>query len=298
MNTVHLCTAGCGRQVSDAELCGAFHGGVWTGCLGNVLADLRTVCEQAVDEHGMPVRNLADELTVTFTRSNRTTAARVGGRSAGTPLPWHEAAADATFRLRSVLGTWASRLHLLYSPRLPDPTDPTGYFQPPPDYTADVRSLAAWLLRHPTWVAQHPDAADLYRAVTAAVQDAWRVIDRAPDRWYAGPCSVKDCPGHVFGEPDAAAGSCSVCRSTYDMAQRRAFLFERARDYVLSAAELSRALPVLFGVAINRKTVSTWANRGLLRVADVDDRSGTRLYRLGDVEALIAQKIDKPAKAG
>lgn len=291
MNTVHLCAAGCGRPAPDAELCGAFHGGVWTGCLGDVLTDLRTVCEQTTDEHGMPVRNLADELTVTFTRSNRTTAARVGGRSAGTPLPWHEAAADVTFRLRSVLGTWASRLHLSYSPRYPDPTDPTGYFQPPPDYTADVRSLAAWLLRHPMWIARDKNAGQIHRTITDAVKDAWRVIDRAPDRWYAGPCSVDRCPGHVFGDPEAATGSCTVCRATYDMRARRAFLFERARDYVLTAAELSRALPVLFGIPINRKTITTWANRGFLRVADVDDRSGARLYRLGDVEVLLQKKI-------
>jgi hypothetical protein len=294
VNTVHLCATGCGRPTPDTQLCGD----TWTGCLGNLLADLRTVCEQRTDSHDNPIRNLADELTVTFTRAARTTAHRVGGRSATTPLPWHEKAADATFRLRSVLGTWASRLHSSYSAKLPDPTDPTGWFQPPPDFTADIRSQAAWLLRHPSWIAQHPDAAALNRDITAAVADAWRAVDMVPDRWYAGPCSVKDCVGHVYGDPHAPAGSCSVCKSTYDMEQRRAFLFAAARDYVMTAAELSRAMPVLLGIVINRKTVSTWANRGLLKVAEYDDRSGTRLYRLGDVEELVRQKVDQPDKVG
>lgn len=279
----HQCATRCGRPAPETGLC--------LTCLTALRADLRTVCDRVTDSHGNPVRTLADELLVTLTRSNRTTNARVGGRSATTPLPWHEAAGDTVRRLRSVLGTWASRLHLLYSPKLPDPTDPTGWFQPPPDFTADVESLAAWLLRHPSWMAQHPDAGVLYIEITSVVSDAWRIIDRSPDRWYAGPCSVKDCAGQVFGDPHAHAGACTACGCTYDMAQRRAFLLDAARDYVLTAAELSRALPVLLGITIGRKTITTWANRGMLEAVDHDDRRGWPLYRMGDVEALVLKKV-------
>jgi len=232
-----------------------------------------------------------DELLVTLTRGNRTTHARVGGRSATTPLPWHEAAGDTVRRLHAALGMWALRLHALYSPKLPDSTDPTGWFQSPPDFTADVESLAAWLLDHPTWMAQHPAAADLFADITSVIATAWRVIDHAPDRWYAGPCSVEDCTGQVFGDPNTATGSCSVCHHIYDMARRRAFLLDAARDYALTAAELSRALPVLLGIMINRKTVTTWAHRGILIAVDHDDRHGWPLYRLGDVEVLVLRKL-------
>jgi hypothetical protein len=257
----HQCATLCGRPAPEAELCRT--------CSDALCADLRTVGNRTTDSHGNPVRTLADELLVTLTRGNRTTNARVGGRSATTPLPWHEAAGDTVRRLRSALGTWASRLHLLYSPKLPDPTDPTGWFQPPPDFTADVESLAAWLLRHPTWMAQHPDAAELFIDITGVIGEAWRIIDRVPDRWYAGPCSVKDCAGQVFGDPGGPVGSCTACGNTYDMVQRRAFLLDAARDYVLTAAELSRALPVLLGITIGRKTITdgpctgwgTWKTR-------------------------------------
>ena len=270
-DALHLCATGCGRPSPGVTLCAQ--------CVTDVLDSLQGIAE------------LVAELNITFTRSARTTAARIGGRSAGTPLPWHEGAGDAAFRLRSVLGTWASRLHLLYSSKLPDPTDPTGFFIPPPDFIGTVDSLTAWLLRHPQWIRRHPDAADLHRDVLDAVDAAWRIVDRAPDRWYAGPCSVDGCPGHVFGVPDAEAGSCTLCGATYNMAARRAFLFDAARQYVMTAAELSRALPVLLGVTVNRKTITTWANRGELDIADTDDRTGARLYRLGDVETLVLKKV-------
>lgn len=287
----HLCDTRCGRPAPGVTLC--------DDCVNAVLAALNDICARATDHHdGSPLPNLVDELHITLTRSARTTSGRVGGRSAGTPLPWHEGAGDAVRRLKSALGTWASRLHLMYARAYPDSTDPTGFFVPPPDFIGTLDSLAAWLLRHPDWIRRHPDAADLHADITSAVDDAWRVIDRAPDRWFAGPCSVENCPGFVFGDPEAEDGSCTLCGATYNMVTRRAFLLEAARRYVLTAAELSRAMPVLLGITVSRKTITTWANRGELPVADHDDRRGWPLYRMGDVEALVLQKVDQSGKTG
>lgn len=265
------CATGCGRPSPSTGLCRT--------CLDTLLTDLRAAKE------------LGDELTITLIRGARS-GTRVGGRSSVTPLPWHEGAADAATALRDTMSGWAYRLHLLHGVRVPVPTpaDPAGSVLLPPDFIAEIGSVAAWLLRHPSWMATHPQADGLYSDITAVVAHAWKVIDLVPDRWYAGPCH-EPCRGQVFGEPGGKTAVCLVCRTTYDMASRRDYLFGMARKYAMTAAELSRAMPVLLGMPIHRKTITTWARRGDLVAADYDDRRGWPLYLMGDVEALALRRL-------
>ncbi len=63
-----------------------------------------------------------------------------------------------------------------------------------------------------------------------------------------------------------------------------------ALDHLATAAEIARAMPVLYGTEITVTRIRKWAQRGHLKALDTS-RSGHPMYRLGDVRDL-AQRMD------
>lgn len=72
---------------------------------------------------------------------------------------------------------------------------------------------------------QHPAADELADEIQDAVRRWWQIIDRAPDRMYAGPCSAViegvECTEQLYANSKRATVSCRTCGSVWWLWDRR-----------------------------------------------------------------------------
>lgn len=244
-----------GRPTSDTTIC--------RGCLDGLLAELRAI----------PA--LVEDLEVTLTRQARV-GARNGPRGAETPLPFHLRASVDLEALHGGLLMWSRAV-----------ADRRGLPAPLPGFSTE--GLARWLLLWPTDLATHPDAAELHGDVLAMVEAGRRTVDLPPTLHFVGPCD--DCGADLYCGPLASTVACRTegCEFAAPVAERRVWLLEQAVDQLRTAAELSRELPWIGGVAVNRKLINQWASRGLAGfkltpyLPHPRDPRGFTRYRVGEV---------------
>jgi len=130
-----------------------------------------------------------------------------------------------------------------------------------------------------------PDAVD---EITDAVADCRRVIDRAPERWYAGPC---ECGADLYAKRRTGIVTCRECGHEYDVEARREWLLAEAEDRLANAATIARAVSWLGAEPLTSATVRKWAQRGRLLAKGHDGRGP--LYRIGDAIDLLAKESTK-----
>ena len=253
-----------GRPSNDATIC--------PGCLDQLKAVLRTV----------PA--LVDELEVTLSRQARV-GTRNGRRGSETPLPFHLRASVDLETLRDGLRLWAGAVAERRGVVLDSPATATGY--------------AAWLVRWSGEVAQHPDAAELHGDVLSMAEAARRTVDLPPTLHFVGPCD--ECGADLYCGAGASTVTCRTegCGQAYDVAARRAWLLEAAVDQLRTAAELSRELPWIGGVVIDRKLINQWAVRDRITkyLPHPRDPYGRTRFRLGEVlELARATAVERAAK--
>ena len=257
----------CTRPSNDANLC--------VSCLDALKAELRAVPW------------LVEQLEVTLTRQARV-GQRNGPRSAEHPLPFHVNAAVDLETLRDGLGMWATTV--------------AEQRQIQVDAVGSV-ALASWLLRWAGEVAQHPDAAELHGDILAMTAAARRTIDLPAERRYVGPCD--ECGRDLYCSALAKVVRCQTegCEFEAPVEERRTWLLEAAVDQLRTAAELSRELPWIGGVTIDRKLINQWASRGLGGVVLTPygphprDPYGRTRYRLGEVLGFARRAIEaRPAR--
>jgi hypothetical protein len=228
------------------------------GCLDALKAELRSVAW------------LVEQLGVTLTRQARV-GQRNGPRSAETPLPFHLRASVDLETLRDGLGMWALAVAEQRGILLESAPTPAAF--------------ASWLLRHPNDVAQHPDAAELHGDVLAMTEAARRTIDLPPQKHFVGPCD--DCGEDLYCGPAAKVVACRTegCEFSAEVESRRIWLLEAAVDQLRTAAELSRELPWIGGVTIDRKLINQWAVRGRITkfLPHPRDPHARARFRLGEV---------------
>lgn len=239
----------CGRPVKDATVCGSC-----TDDLAKALGD---------------VSALADELEVTLTRQARLGGGDGGRKNAETPLVFHYAASETSYVLRNTLVGWVRELS----------TDGLGIACG--DTVAD---MARWLLARVSTLAQHAAGGEAVEEICSAVRDVERVIDRSPERWYAGPC---DCGMHLYVRPGVQTFTCRDCGERYDVAQRREWLLDAAEDTLGHAALVSQALTAL-AHPVTPERIRKWAERGQI-VAHSVDAHGRALYQVGEVIELLTR---------
>ena len=200
-----------------------------------------------------------------------------GGRLSEKPVPFHEAASNLGHAARNSLTTWARVL-----------LDQNRHLQ-----LRDITSagIAEWLARFPGLLAMLPCAGQLVDEVIQLRRQVRAMVDRAPDRVYLGICSAVDedsgaeCPEDVYALPTRATVKCRTCGTEHDVEYRREVLRNAVDDQLLTAVELSRALPGLLGADLSVNTVRSWAHRKML-TAKGNDAYGRALYRVGDVVTL------------
>lgn len=257
-----------GQPLHNAELC--------PGCIHHL--------EQALAE----IPAIVDDLETTLTRQGAT-GQRDGGRSATKPLPFDLTASGLLHELHRLLAGWVNEVRCS-SDRLPR--------------DAGTATLARWLQTRLPRLAQYPAATELADDIHRVVERSKWVIDRRPDRWYAGPCLTAGCvepdvhgrprPTDLFVQPKAKRVLCRRCGASYDVAERRALLLAAAEDVLATATEIARAVTSLAGVTVRAARVWQWAHRGRL-VAHSVDGQGHPLYRVGDVIELLAAEQRKEA---
>ncbi|MCO1575010.1 hypothetical protein M8C13_04455 [Crossiella sp. SN42] len=270
-------------------------------------AQLRAVATGPPDAKHRPSPGLAAELRTTAARLDRIGSGSVGviSRDAERPLPWGEHAAQALAALHHVITGWMLLIH--------DDHQNSGPLQRA-DQVADrtTEGAARWLLDHSRWTVGRPDAARLVADVNHVVRRAERTIDRAPDRFYAGPCATpdpdtgQDCTADLYSRHVTGSITCRACGAEHDAGDRRAWLRAHARDHLDTAPAIARALSVLCldllddtGLSVHR--IRQWATRGHLtrrgQLPAVGDRQPQPLYRVGDVEQLLVAAANRTRKA-
>lgn len=244
-----------GREVQDTVLC--------RGCVDSLKAELRAVPW------------LVEQLDLTLTRQARV-GSRNGPRSTERPLPFHPRASVDLETLRDGLSMWAAAV----AERRQVAVDAVG-----------AVALAGWLLRWAGEVAQHPDAGELHGDVLAMTEAARRTIDLPAERKYVGPCD--DCGEDLYCGVLAKVVTCRTegCEFTSPVEERRTWLLEAAVDQLRTAAELSRELPWIGGVTIDRKLINSWSSRGRIvaYLPHPRDPYGRTRFRLGEVLTLARE---------
>lgn len=216
------------------------------------------------------VAELDRELEITITRQAAQRPVS-GGRSAETVVSFHE---DASAIKRDLLDALARAVRGVHQP------EPGSFVFLPPGVPHTLTGLSEWLSTrpHPTWLASHEDAADLVFDITEAVDAAWRIIDRGPDRRWIGPCDTGQCRADIRAVEGRRTATCRECGAAHDVQKRLGWMVSSVRSLTGGAAEISATLRAV-GVEIPATRIRTWASRrrlaavspGVYRVADVLD---------------------------
>lgn len=266
----------CGRPVQDAFCCGA--------CAGQLEDALRTITGyQGRDTwaHGLDV-----DLDVALMRLSK-----IGGggkRTGDAPLLYDPRASTAAAALRTTLVGWVRVAH-----------ESSGAYGASEALPADTLSAkAGWLLERVERLRHHEAAGEAVRDITGAVQHALRIVDRPPERWYAGICGadLADhdwCHEDLYARVGAVLVQCPACAAVWDVAERRAWLLKQAEDVLAHAALIAQSLSAL-GTPVTKVMITRWVADGRLldRGTDATER---KLYRLGDVIDLAHEHAQRQA---
>jgi hypothetical protein len=152
--------------------------------------------------------------------------------------------------------------------------------------------LARWLDRHPSAVQADPDAGAIVDAVAWATESVRRVVFPRQTH-YVGPCECSPCgcedpkcrePVHgpavdLYAPAGARRISCSNCGRDYVVTERVAWLREQAEDRLLTAEDMSRALPRLVADIAHRPLTASmirgYGRRGRIMEYRPDPREWT-----------------------
>lgn len=276
------------------------------------LAELNTALERLI--------RVEEDLDIVISRQARIAEDTGGGRPSERPLPFHWDGANALWSLRNTVERWAhalaadagwsidlatvvvpppprhARAQLVAvaerpDPRTPGDTLPARHHDDPaalPYRSGPAARAARWIITHQRRLRAFPDLGELADELVSVEGLTQHVIDRAPTRWYIGLCDV--CERPLFTTLHA---STAVCRNracegldgrpiTYDVAERRAWLLDAAQGYMVTAAEASRAVPML-AAPDTHFVYSTFRDAcGTTIPADHTHPDGRPRYRLGD----------------
>lgn len=226
---------------------------------------------------------LAEELNITASRQQGIDYRALGGaQSSETPLPIHLGASQAKTDLGEALfGLVTVCQSKQVRHQSPDDEHPA----------FSLESMAAWLLCRVDGLSLIEEGPHAVVDVVGAVDRARRVIDRAPDKLYAGRCGHEtegaECPEDLYAHQGARDIRCRTCGTTWDVSERRAWLLQEAEEVLAPAIEIARAVSWLGQAPLTPARVRQWASRGRLEVRG-HNREGQPLYRVGDAIDLMA----------
>lgn len=146
------------------------------------------------------------------------------------------------------------------------------------------KELSTWLMWRIDGIAGQPWAPDALTLVKA-VQHAVHVIDRPPERTFAGPCD--QCGHDLYARKGKPTVHCHDCGLEYNLADRREWLLKQVDDQLATASEIARALTSM-ELPITAERIRQWKHRDRIEVK-AHDRLDRPLYRVGDVVDLLVE---------
>lgn len=267
----------CGAGMVDAAV-------ICHGCTRALTATLRAVPE------------LMRDLTVTLTKTARTRPVNgPGGAPEIDPVvvPFNVAASKVHGDLRAVLAGWA---RLVSEER---PSARKVFRRGKPLVTLDGRpvlerldhtlltckenatSMSLWLAGYVDWLRHYSGAPAFLQELRDAVAAVERVIDIRIPLVYVGPCTANGCTEDLWARHDGTTAECRGCGTVWDLDERRAANLDAARDAVVPAETVARALTSQ-GMPLTAELIYKWRQRGFVRAASTGP-NGRHLFRLGDV---------------
>ncbi|MGW3992391.1 hypothetical protein ACWEF6_02775 [Amycolatopsis sp. NPDC004772] len=296
------CVAGCGGP-TETTMC--------AGCARKLFDDLREV------------EWLLPELDITITRQAKLSSGGVGfvtGNGGGS-MPLHLGASAVAAELRDRLARWVLNLWEEHGVRWHRCTacgveDRTGEGAPacapgcptkwethldPLNIPLHPLPLSRWLLRHPSWVQSYSDGAALFDDIRSAVRHAKSTVYGPGERAFLGICSAPieapvgddgdtvlvECQRDLYGAKGRPWVACPECGAEWDAVERRRWMLHRMRDELLTATELSRALPNYLerpdDKPVTASMIRGYAKRGRLVAHGYAPGSQDPRYRVGDL---------------
>lgn len=226
---------------------------------------------------------LLEDLEVTITRQDRLSDPS-GRGSNERPLPIRLHAMEARRDLNTTLASWA--MHI--AGRL-DGLEGDGWTEP---------RLAVFLLRNLNTILTDPAAGQIADEIGYAKGVAMRAIDKPTPKVFVGPC--EDCEMDMYAHPSAAEVECKTpdCGAAYPIEARRRWLLGKAEDHLLTAPEMSRALPNLLGRSVGLDELKGLLRRRRDRIAQHPPvkLNGPPLYRVGDIAAMFHEIAEEEAR--
>jgi len=265
---------------------------------------------------------LVEQLELVVTGQVKGGSASVGfiSNSSTWRLPVNLGASDAATALRDTLASWVRDLWETYAIRhqrcdgcratwfagdkthaIADCPGSWGVVIDRLDVAPHPVTLAAWILRHPTWVQAHPAASELYDELTTVYRLAGRIVDRSPGREYLGNCPAavdetglmmdQDaeeyagavCRAQLYTPPGRASLRCRACSAVWTVAELRPYFLAELRAKKATAAQIAVAAGTVAGGILSAKTIRTWAARGKIETKGYDKESGAPLHLIGEV---------------
>lgn len=240
---------------------------------GAPLYDNQTICngcrnrlETCLLETGSLIR----DLDVTLTKQSKIIHNHASTELDPLKSVFHMGASNAGQALRHMLAAWASLIQAETGNRYP--------------WKPDTIHLAAYILHHLRWLAQHEAGADAYNEITEAYADVEHVIDIDPETRIVGTCGHETengaCPQTIWARTTARTVQCRTCGTTYDVHERVLDTYMQAMTTTATAITITRAFN-LQGIPIESNRLAVWTRRGLLT------QTSPRRYNIAHVARLI-----------
>lgn len=160
---------------------------------------------------------------------------------------------------------------------------------PDQDWPEDtLTSMSRWLMWRVDGLTLNDMGEEVMREIRSTVRACRHVIDKPPDRAYAGPCP--ECKRDLYHRHGAAEVTCSGCGNKFDVAEVNVWMAARVKahmtDKLVTAREGSTLLGRL-GLPVEQGTIDKWRERKRVNEAG-HNPDGHRLYRWDDLLALAA----------
>jgi hypothetical protein len=221
---------------------------------------------------------LIEELEITITKQ-RAAIDGDGAASAETPLMYHLPAAEKRDALRLALVT-AVRFCNEEGVRNSDPGD---------EWPEDTPvAMSRWLLWRVDGLALNDMGEEIAKEIRDAVRSCRHIIDKPPERAYAGPCP--ECGRDLYHRHGDKGVLCRGCGSNWDVGEVNEWMRQRIKDHMADRLVTAREAATLlgrFGLPVEQGTIDKWRERN--RVTEVGHNpKGHRLYRWDELLDLAA----------
>jgi hypothetical protein len=244
---------------------------------------LCTTCVVTLQRDLEAVPDLLQDLDITISKQDRLFD-HSGRKTDDHPLPLKLGPMEAKRDLYQTLRTWARHItNQRGEPAWWRSDDTTAYH------------YAEFLLDCLRQIQRDEGAGDLADEIGYAVIQAQRAVDKPMQLQYVGPCD--ECGADLYAHPRADTVACRNCEcEPYNVQQRRKWLLDQVEGQMLTATEMSRALPGLLQKPLTAGTVRGWARHGKLTAyPPLPHRPRDPVYSVGDVLTIL---FEMPTEEG